>query len=327
VIRHSHEDNTLNDAFRFVVRAVLALCALLLAHTFAHAQGVQPVPALTARVMDATATLSDTDRQAMEARLAAFEAQHGTQIVVLIVASTAPEDAFSYTQRVAETWKIGRRGVGDGLVIMVAKNDRKIWISPAKALEGALPDVLVKRIITERISPRFKSGDFAGGLNSALDAITALIEKEKLPGPAAGGGLPQMVDDTFDALVPAVIAGVIASLVVGAILGRFLGTLASAGVAGYVGLQTSGSIGMAVAAGFIGLLAGVVILAVSAVNSLGRAVRRGRRGGVVVLPGGLGGYGGYGSNGGWGGGGGGDFGGFSSGGGGDFGGGGAGGDW
>ena len=138
------------------------VCALALAGA-AWALEPLPVPALSGRVIDQTGTLSGGDVQALTAQLAAVEQAHGAQIVVLMVASTQPEDIAAYAQRVADTWKIGRREVGDGVLVVVAKNDRRVRIEVAKALEGALPDLAASRIIAETITPAFKAGDFAGG--------------------------------------------------------------------------------------------------------------------------------------------------------------------
>lgn len=130
----------------------------------AHAQGVLPVPPLTAPVIDQTATLGEAQRAALVAKLATIEQQTGSQIVVLMVPSTLPEDIVAYSQRVGDSWKIGRRDVGDGLLIVVAK-----------ALEGAVPDLAAKRIIDAQITPAFRAGDYAGGLSAAADQLAARI--------------------------------------------------------------------------------------------------------------------------------------------------------
>jgi uncharacterized protein len=138
------------------LRQLALLLLLACAGAFASAQDLKPVPTLTERVIDQTGTLSSADVARLVTKLAEFEASAGPQIVVLMVDSTAPEDIASYAQRVGETWKIGRRDVGDGLLLVIAKNDRKLWIAPAKALEGAVPDLAARRIIQSDISPRFK---------------------------------------------------------------------------------------------------------------------------------------------------------------------------
>src|SRR5687768_16729025 len=155
-----------------LTRRVLA--AVLLAATAwaglaagAWAQDLLPVPTLTARVIDQTQTLAEPERADLEAKLAAFEQRKGSQMVVLMVPTTQPEDIASYANRVGNAWKIGRKDVGDGILVIVAKNDRKMRIEVAKTLEGAVPDLAAIRIIDEEMKPRFRNNDFAGGLNAA----------------------------------------------------------------------------------------------------------------------------------------------------------------
>jgi uncharacterized protein len=290
-----------------------ALCWLGVAPV--HAQDVLPVPPLNARVIDQTSTLQPRQRAALEAKLAAFEAEAGSQIVVLLVPTTRPEDIAAYAQRVADAWKIGRAKEGDGLLIVVARNDRTVRIEVSKALEGAVPDLAAKRVIDQAIVPAFKQGDFAGGLNAGLDAVFDLVRSEKLPGgtgaatprparaPADDGGLWQTLALFLFVGVP-VVGGVLT-----AIFGRKLGSLLTAGALGGLGWVLSTSLLVAAGAALLALL----LVGVMGVGS--------RRGGLVTP--GYGGWGG-GSGGGWSGG---SDGGFSSGGGGDFGGGGASGRW
>ena len=276
----------------------------------AAAQDVMPVPVLTARVIDQTGTLDTVQRAALEGKLESFEREAGPQIVVLLVPTTSPEDIAAYAQRVADSWKIGRREVGDGLLIVVAKNDRRVRIEVAKALEGAIPDLAARQIIQDAITPAFKAGDYAGGLNRAVDQLQARIRGEHLPAPqprattGSGGGFDfQDLGLFFFIGVP------VLGTVLTAIFGRKLGGLATGGVAGFVGWALGAGLLLAVLAG----IAAVIMVGVMGVG----ASRRG-------VPTHWGGWGG-GSGGNWGSGGGG--GGFSSGGGGDFGGGGASGDW
>ncbi|EHR69091.1 beta-propeller domain-containing protein, methanol dehydrogenase [Burkholderiales bacterium JOSHI_001] len=294
---------------------VLAACLL---GAGARAQDLQPVPALSARVVDQTGTLTPAQSAALEARLAKFESEAGPQIVLLLVASTQPEDIAAFAQRVGETWKIGRRGVGDGLLLVVAKTDRKVWIAPAKALEGAVPDLAARQIVRDHISPAFKQGDFAGGLNAGVDLLMARIQGEHLPAPAprgGGGGSTGLGDLDWQDLAAFLFIGVpvVGALLTG-IFGRKLGSLVTAGAAGGLGWWLTTSL---VVAGVAGVLA-LVLVGVLGIGAAGRRAARGGfgHGGPPVI---------FGGGGGWGGGGGG--GGFSSGGGGDFGGGGAGGDW
>ena len=167
--------------------AVLWLMALLggMPASLALAQNVQTVPALSARVIDQTGTLRAEQLRAIESRLQAFEQAKGTQIVVLMVPTTAPEDIVDYTQRVADAWKIGRKEVGDGLLVIIAKNDRTLRIATSKTLEGAVPDLAARQVIDRAMTPRFREGDFAGGIEAGLDQLMALVRGEKLPEPQA----------------------------------------------------------------------------------------------------------------------------------------------
>jgi len=167
------------------LRALIAILFIAFQFNAVFAQGIQAVPALTARVIDQTSTLSAAESSALESRLSAFEQETGAQVVVLMVMTTAPEDIASYANRVANTWKIGRKDVGDGLLLLVAKQDRKIRIEVAKSLEGAVPDLAAKRVIDEAITPHFKQGRFAAGIDAAISQISALIRSESLPAPTA----------------------------------------------------------------------------------------------------------------------------------------------
>jgi len=293
-----------------LVLTVLVLTALAWAPPL-QAQPLQPVPPLTARVVDLTATLSDPQRAALESKLAAFESKAGSQMVVLLVPTTQPEDIADYTQRVGDAWKIGRRDVGDGLLIVVAKNDRRVRIAPAKALEGAVPDLAAKQIIDGSITPAFRQGDFAGGLNAAVDRLAARITGEALPAPSRERGLRGSTGLDLEELAIFFFVGVpIVGAVLTGVMGRRLGSLATGGVAGTIGWWLSASLLLGAAAGLVAL----VLVGVLGVGAAGR--RGGGHGGPPIIWGGGGG--------GWSGG---DGGGFSSGGGGDFGGGGASGDW
>ena len=292
-----------------------ALCAALYAvmTPVARAQDVQPVPALTAHVIDQTDTLNAAQRQALESKLTVFEQQRGAQIVVLIVASTAPEDIAAFAQRVGDNWKIGRKNIGDGLLLVVAKNDRKVRIETTKALEGALPDLAARQIIDSAITPRFRQNDFAGGLDAAADQIMARITGENLPAPADGGQTRKSGSGLSwtDLAVFLFFAVPIGGRVLSSMFGRKLGAAATGGaVGGLAWLFTSSLL-----IGGIAATAGLVFALITSLGSLG-SLGRGRSSGWG------GGFGG--GSGGFGGGGGG---GFSSGGGGNFGGGGASGGW
>jgi len=149
----------------------------------AVAQDLQPVPELRARVTDATATLAASDMQKIDAKLAALEVRKGAQIAVLIVPTTQPESIEQYATRVFDAWKLGRKDVDDGVLVLVATRDRHVRIEVAYGLEGAIPDAAAKRIAHDYMSAHFASGDFAGGLDAGVDALTALIDDEPLPAP------------------------------------------------------------------------------------------------------------------------------------------------
>jgi uncharacterized protein len=296
-----------------VVQGLIA-AALLWLGGAAHAQDVLPVPTLTARVIDQTGTLTAAQTQALSGKLQAIEAQRGAQVVVLIVPTTQPEDIAAYSQRIADTWKVGRRDVGDGLVIVVAKNDRRINIEVAKTLEGAIPDVLAGRIINEQIKPAFKANDYAGGLNAAVDRLAGLIAGEALPAPKTGGGAKQGGSgfDLQDLAIFLFVGVPIAGALLTGIFGRKLGSVLTGGAVGGIAWWLTASLLVAGGAGLVALfLVGVIGIGSSRLGSSGR-------GGPIIWGGGGGGFGGGGGGGG---------GGFSSGGGGSFGGGGASGSW
>ncbi len=166
----------------------------------AGAQPLQPVPELTARVIDTTGTLDAAQKAAIEAKLAALEQEKGSQLVVLMVNTTAPEDIAAYANRVGNAWKIGRRDVGDGVILLVALKDRRVRIEVAKTLEGAIPDLMAKRVIDDALTPRFRQGDFAGGIEAAVDQLSALVRGEALPpvtSAGTAGGRPGAVGGAF----------------------------------------------------------------------------------------------------------------------------------
>lgn len=291
------------------MEALIRWCRMLalgLVYGVAWAQVVLPVPPLTGHVVDTTATLTTDRRQALEATLSAFESAAGTQIVVLIVPSTQPEDIFSYANRVANTWKIGRKDVGDGLLLVVAITDRRLRIEVAKSLEGAIPDLAAKQIIDSTITPRFREGDYAGGLEAGLDQMMGLVRGEALPAPRHTSDSPAPGMQWFDGLVFLFFGGWIGGAIARRMFGNALGSLATGGVLGYLVWSATASALMAGLAALVGLL-------LTLLSSVVPVARTGAW------------HGGGTSHGGWRSGSGG--GGFSSGGGGNFGGGGASGGW
>jgi len=283
-------------------RALLAIFMIAFQVPVALAQSPLPVPALTAHVVDQSGTLDAKQRSNMEARLAELEQREGTQLVVLMVESTAPEDITSFANRVANSWKIGRAQVGDGLLIVVAKRDRKMRIEVAKALEGAVPDLAAAHIIDQTMKPRFQENDFAGGLNAAIDQLGARIAGEPLPEPMQAPAVADSGSNWLD------VAGIGLFVVLGlgqlvrSIFGKRLGAVIMGGGTAWLAFALTASVVLSFIAGMGALL--FVLLASSKSSGIS-----------------WGGGGGGGFSGGGGGGG------FSSGGGGDFGGGGASGDW
>jgi uncharacterized protein len=268
----------------------------------AHAQA--PVPPI-GRVVDRTGTLTTEQTASLERMLEAFEKRKGSQIALLMVPSTAPEAIEQYALRVAEQWKLGRGKVDDGALLVVAKDDRAMRIEVGYGLEGALNDATAKRIIAEVITPRFREGDFFGGLSAGVDRMIRVIDGEPLPAPrgapAAGGG------DAFQMLPVLLVATLAIGGVLRALLGRAAGSLAAGGAVGFLAWLLAGTL-------LIGLAAGAVAFLFTLIG--GGPGRRGGLGGFGGLPGGF--YGGRGGGG---------FGGGFRGGGGTFGGGGASGRW
>jgi uncharacterized protein len=291
--------------------ALLALAALALdpataADAARGADGLLLVPPL-ARVTDQAGVLTAEQRSALDTRLTDFEAAHGSQIAIILVDSVAPEPIEDYAHRVGVSWKIGRAGIGDGVLVIAAIRDHRMRIDVARTLEGAIPDVLASRLIRERIGPAFKTGDYAGGLNAALDGLFALIQGEGLP---AGTGPARADHASDDSAVQRFVAFVAGGLVFGSLLRGVFGVFGALIAAGVTALAMFFLLSSTVLAGVGGLL-------VFLLSAFSRSVG-GFGGGPFIGGGSSGGFGG-----GFGGGGGG----FSSGGGGSFSGGGASGSW
>ncbi len=302
---------------RLCARCLLAL-GLWGMLAFASAQGLLPVPALSARVIDHTGTLDAASIAALEAKLAAFEQSNGSQVVVLMVPTTAPEDIADFTQRVGDAWKIGRADVGDGALFIVAKDDRRLRIATAKALEGAIPDLMARRILDGAVTPAFRQGDYAGGIDAGVDQILARIRGEELPLPNASAAQRAAGSSDFewmDALIFLVFAVPMLSGLLRGMFGNKLGTVLTGIGAGGLAWVLTAVVWVAIGAGLLGMLAALFMQFLPAA-SMGGSGRSGRSGGW-----GGGGLGGGGFGGGRGGGG------FRSGGGGNFGGGGASGGW
>lgn len=289
------------------------------------AQDLRPVPALTTRVTDLAGLLTTGERHQLEATLERFEAQKGSQVAVLIIDSTAPETIEQYSIRVAESWKLGRPGVDDGALLVIAKNDRAMRIEVGYGLEGVLPDAIAKRIVSEIIVPAFREGDFAGGIQAGVGQMLKVIEGEPLPPPARQAPA-RPINDPGSGMTSGVVGGLFAGMMLRGILGKLLGALAAGGIAAMVAWVSSGSFALALVVALF-----VFFFTVGAGGGRGGWTSRGgplRRGGFHRggFPGGFG-RGGFGRGGGFGTGGGFGGGGGFRGGGGGFGGGGASGRW
>ena len=278
-----------------MARALLLACTLCWSLVAAAQVAVPP---LTGHVIDQTGTLTAEQKASLEQTLAAFEASKGSQLAVLMIPSSAPEAIEQFALRVAEQWKLGRKKIDDGVILVVAKNDRALRIEVGYGLEGALNDATSKRIISETILPRFKQQDFYGGISAGVAQMIRVIEGEPLPAPsgkpaASSGGVGQYAPVLL--ILALAVGGVLR-----AALGRVAGSLAAGGTVAVVAWFVVGALSVALVAGLVALF----------VTLLGGGM--GRRG--------LGGYYGGGGRGGFGGGG-------FRGGGGGFGGGGASGRW
>jgi uncharacterized protein len=255
------------------------------------------VPPYSAPVVDLTRTLTREQQAALSRMLQEFEARKGSQIAVLLVPTTRPEEIEQYSIRVAEQWKAGRKNVDDGAIVVVAKDDRAVRIEVGYGLEGALPDAIANRIIREAILPRFREGDFYGGITAGVDRMIRVIDGEPLPAPEAprpqvGGGIGQ-------SLPILLVAALFVGGLLRAMLGRVFGSMTAGGVVGVLAWLLVGALGIAIVAGLLAFFFTLV----------GGGGRRGYYGG---FPGGFhrgGGFGGGGFGGGFRGGGGGSFGG------------------
>ena len=286
-------------ALAHIWRGLIALVFLIIVTTHGWAQPLLPVPALSARLIDQTQTLSAEQAAAIETRLQDIESKSGSQVVVLMVATTSPEDIAAYAYRIASTWKIGRKDVGDGLLLVIAKDDRRMRFEVARALEGAIPDLAASRIIEQHMVPQFRQSDYAGGILAALDQVAARIAGEALPAPAPSSTFQDDGLD-FEGLAIFLFFGV---MVIGPLVRRIFGN----------------KFGAAIMGGGTGLLAYLLTTSLFLAGGAGvvalifTLLSNGKGGGGPFIGGGFGG--------GMGGGG------FSSGGGGSFGGGGASGSW
>jgi uncharacterized protein len=238
-----------------VARAILL--ALLLGWVFPAFADVA-VPQLTGRVVDQTATLSGDDSASLTQTLKSLEARKGSQIAVLIVPTTQPETIEQFSIRVAEAWKIGRKKIDDGALLVIAKNDRHLRIEVGYGLEGALTDVTTKRIIDEDITPKFKSGDFAGGVRAGVARMIRVIDGEPLPAPEPPHWKPSAAFDPSVLFNPFLIIPVLLfGGLIRSLLGRLLGSAATGGLVTLVAWVMFGSL---LAAVLVGVVAFVFVM-------------------------------------------------------------------
>ncbi len=233
-------------------RGVLLL-ALVLAFASAAMADVA-VPQLTGRVVDLTGTLSSGDIASLSQRLRDFETRKGSQIAVLIVPTTQPETIEQFSIRVAEAWKIGRKKIDDGAILVVAKNDHHLRIEVGYGLEGALTDVTSRRIIDEDITPKFRGGDFAGGIDAGVERMMRVIDGEPLPAPSRSVNFEQQWNDLGPAIPFALFATLFLGGILRTMLGRLLGSVATGGVLSFVAWFLLGSAGLAFAVGVLGFI-------------------------------------------------------------------------
>jgi len=286
-----------------------SVLALLLCWAFAVSAFAQvAVPPLTGRVVDKTATLTPDAIARLEDKLKAFEARKGSQIAVLLVPTTQPETIEQFSLRVAEAWKIGRKKVDDGAILLVAKIDRKLRIEVGYGLEGALNDVTAKRIIDEIITPKFKNSDFSGGIEDGVDRMIGVIDGEPLPAPK-----PQHEWQSTDSFNPEdlfhpviIIAALALSGIMHALLGRLLGALVTGGLVGVIAWLMISSWFAGVIAGFLAFLFALFSDAIAGSGGGGRSSGSGWSGGSSSsssssggFSGGGGSFGGGGASGSW----------------------------
>jgi len=235
------------------IRSLRWLLVLALLAVPAFAQSQQPVPKITSRVIDQTGTLTAEQQANLEDKLAAFEARKGSQIAVLVVATTGSEDIVNYSYRVAHAWKLGRPRIDDGALLIVAKNDRELRIEVGRALEGALTDLTAHRIISDTMVPLFRQGDFYGGINAGLDQIIRIVDGEPLPPPDLSwqGTSEKNISHLVPFLFVAVLFG---SAVLRSMFGRGAGALIAGVISGALVYFAGQSVFIAVIAGVLAFL-------------------------------------------------------------------------
>lgn len=281
-----------------MLRWLAALCLVLLPLIGWSANEVA-LPPLTERVTDLTGTLSAEDKASLTASLAALDKDKGVQVVIVMLPTTQPEAIEQYSIRLAEAWKIGRKGIDDGVIILVAKDDRKMRIEVGYGLEGAIPDAIAKRIIAEQMAPRFREGDFAGGLRASVETLAKVIRGEALPAPAEPAARPSAdPGDTLTFLLIALFMGGVIRSMFG-----LLGSVTVSGVAGWLAWTAFASLGIAGIVAVLAFALSFIRLGRGGWSSGGGGGFPGGFGGGSSggggFSGGGGGFGGGGASGGW----------------------------
>jgi uncharacterized protein len=274
----------------------LCLLAFFLASFTVHAEVA--VPPLKARVTDLTGTLAPSQRDTLERELQAFESRKGSQIAVLIVPTTQPEAIEQYSIRVAEAWKLGRKGIDDGVLLLVAKDDRELRIEVGYGLEGVIPDAVAKRVISEIIIPYFKQGDFYGGIHAGVSRLIRLVDGELLPPPMARdnswAGIQNLLPFAF-------VAAIIGGGLLRALFGRLVGASIAGGIVAFVFWLIVSSLLASLIGGiavFLFVLMAGVRMGPAGYGGLGGGLGGGGFGGGGFSGGG-GGFGGGGASGSW----------------------------
>lgn len=282
----------------YLKTGLLALCVMFLITSGNVRAELVAIPPLTTRVTDLTQTLTPDQQNQLEAKLTAFEREKGSQIAVLIVPSTQPEDIAQYSIRVTDVWKLGRAKQDDGVLVLIAKNDHKMRIEVGYGLEGAIPDLTAKRVVSEILAPSFKRGDFYGGINDAVDRLIGLVSGEQLPAPAKAKSSVK----GFENMLPLLLfGGIVLGGMLRAVFGNFLGGAVNGGAIGLLAWVLGGSLLAAVLFGIVAFFI-TLIGRSSGLGPMGGGFGGGYGGGSGgndTFSGGGGGFGGGGASGDW----------------------------
>ena len=247
---------TRSPALRLAALAAALLLAAL-ANGGALAQALQLIPPLATRVTDLTGTLTSAQQAQLESRLAEFESRKGAQIAVLIVPSTRPEEIEQYSIRVVDAWKLGRAKPDDGALLLVAKDDRVMRIEVGRGLEGALTDLVSKRIIADTITPLFRQGDFAGGITAGVEQMIRVVDGEPLPEPdQQWSGGTESLANMLPFLLGVVFVG---SALLRSLFGRALGSVATGGITGGIAWWLTSVLGLSMGIGIVALIVSLLL--------------------------------------------------------------------